>query len=132
MTERVFDNADDLDTVDQPALESPWPEPGDEFEVQVEVVERNGSLDGFIQQPPPKLAQILCDYNADNFLMVEELFGQDFLPGSPGRYRIHLRMYIDPAFQIDDHEWSNDEPGFEVLRYESVAAEPVLPPVAKV
>ena len=125
MTERVFDSANAADTFDMTLLESPWPEPGDELVVVVEVLERNGSLDGFIQDPPPKLAQMLRDYDATDFVMVEELFGQDFLPESPGRYRMRLRMFVDPAYQIDDHEWSNDEPGFEVVNVERLGAEPV-------
>lgn len=128
MTERVFDSTAATDTLDMTILASPWPEPGDEFVVVVEVLERNGSLDGFIQDPPPNLAQMLRDYDAGDCVMVEELFGQDFLPESPGRYRMRLRMYVDPAYQIDNNEWSDDEPGLEVLSVERLAAEPVRVP----
>jgi hypothetical protein len=106
-------------------LESAWPEPGDEFLVFVEVTEQDGRMDGFIQNPTPKLAELLRNYGDNEFTMVEELFGQDFLPDSPGLYRMRLRMYVDPAYQIDDHEWSDDEPGLEVLSIERLTAEPV-------
>jgi hypothetical protein len=111
-------------------LESVWPEPGDEFHVFVEVREQGGRLAGFILHPTSKLAELLRNYGDSEFTMVEELFGQDFLPDTPGLYRMHLRMYVDPAYQIDDHEWSDDEPGLEVLSVERLTAEPMPLPTS--
>jgi len=102
-----------------------WPAPGDEFTVVVEVRESAGALDGFVQNLPPKLSEMLRHHGGDDFCMAEEWFGQDFLPEQPGLYRMRLRVYVDPAYQIDDHEWSDEEPGLEVLTIERLPAAPL-------
>lgn len=102
-----------------------WPNEGDEFTVFVDVREAFGELDGFVLNPPPVLAAMLRHYGGDEFKMAEEYFGQDFLPTAPGTYRMKLRMCVEPAYQIDGDEWSDDEPFLEILNVERVNFEPV-------
>lgn len=105
-----------------------WPEAGDEFLVLVEVRQVGNTLDGFVQNPPVALANMLRLDGDDDFRMAEELFGQDFLPAEAGTYRMKLRMYIEPAYPLDDHEWADEDPGFEVVSVERVTYTPVFIP----
>jgi len=112
-----------------------WPSEGDEFTVFVEVrADEASGFDGFVLNPPERLANMLRHYGGDEMRMAEEYFGQDFLPEVPGTYRMKLRMYVDPAYQMSDGEWSDDEPGLNVLSVErlsfEVASTPNLPQTA--
>jgi hypothetical protein len=104
-----------------------WPDEGDEFSVFVDVRDVDGSLAGFVLNPPPTLATMLREYGED-YPMAEEYFGQDFLPAQAGLYRMQLRMYVDPPYPIDGHEWADADPGLEVLGIERLTAEVMPPP----
>ena len=106
-----------------------WPSEGDEFTVFVEVrADDRGGFDGFVLNPTEPLANMLRHYGGDEMRMAEEYFGQDFLPEAEGTYRMKLRMYVDPAYEMSDGEWSDDDLGFEVLTVERLSFEPCTTP----
>lgn len=106
-----------------------WPAEGDEFTVFVDVrADESGGFDGFVLNPPERLANMLRHYGGDEMRMAEEYFGQDFLPEAAGAYRMKLRMYVDPACQLGDGDWTDDEPGLDVLSVERLSFEAATTP----